>query len=93
MLEGIKDSKNNEAQWFQKSLENFLNANDDVANVYMASENGRFIIAPNVEIEEGFDARQREWYKNAINNPEEVVVSQPYIDVVHFEKNIMIPLF
>lgn len=85
---GFKDSKNDEAKWLQKSLENFLNAHDDVANVYMASENGRFIIAPNAEIEEGFDATQRDWYKEAINNPKEVVVSQPYIDVV--SKKIMV---
>lgn len=85
---GFKDSKNDEAKWLQKSLENFLNAHDDVANVYMASENGKFIMAPNVEIEEGFDATQRDWYKEAINNPKEVVVSQPYIDVV--SKKIMV---
>lgn len=84
----FKDSNNDEAKWLQKSLENFLNAHDDVANVYMASENGRFIMAPNAEIEEGFDATQREWYKEAINNPKEVVVSQPYIDVV--SKKIMV---
>ena len=85
---GFKDSNNDEAKWLQKSLENFLNAHDDVANVYMASENGRFIIAPNAEIEEGFNATQRDWYKEAINNPKEVVVSQPYIDVV--SKKIMV---
>lgn len=85
---GFKDSKNDEAKWLQKSLENFLNAHDDVANVYMASENGKFIMAPNAEIEEGFDATQRDWYKEAINNPKEVVVSQPYIDVV--SKKIMV---
>ncbi|MBS4803388.1 MAG: chemotaxis protein [Clostridium sp.] len=85
---GFKDSKNDEVKWLQKSLENFLNAHDDVANVYMASENGKFIMAPNAEIEEGFDATQRDWYKEAINNPKEVVVSQPYIDVV--SKKIMV---
>lgn len=85
---GFKDSNNDEAKWLQKSLENFLNAHDDVANVYMASENGRFIMAPNAEIEEGFDATKRDWYKEAINNPKEVVVSQPYIDVV--SKKIMV---
>lgn len=85
---GFKDSNNDEAKWLQKSLENFLNAHDDVANVYMASENGKFIMAPNTEIEEGFDATQRDWYKEAINNPKEVVVSQPYIDVV--SKKIMV---
>lgn len=79
---GIKYNKNNEMLWLQKVFDNFINSNDDIYNVYMASEDGKFIVAPYVELEVGFDARQREWYKDAINNPNEVVVSDVYIGAV-----------
>ncbi|MDU5109727.1 MAG: methyl-accepting chemotaxis protein [Clostridium sp.] len=79
---GLKDSKNDESMWLQKGLENFLSSNDDIANVYMASEDGKFIVVPYAEIEVGFDPRQRDWYKDAVNNPNEVVVSDVYTGAV-----------
>lgn len=79
---GLKNNENGEEILLQKTLENFLKINDDIDNVYMASEDGKFIVIPDAEIEEGFDARQRDWYKNALDNPNEVVVSDVYTGAV-----------
>lgn len=85
---GVKDNSDNEIKRFKMTLENFENVHEDVCNVYMATEDGKLIMALNDEIEEGFQVRERDWYKKAINNPNEVIASEPYTDIV--TKKIMV---
>ncbi|WP_286173080.1 methyl-accepting chemotaxis protein [Caproiciproducens sp. MSJ-32] len=79
-LEG--NNKIREMENVQKSLENYQKVNSDVINVAMGTEDGKFLMAPYEEIDESFDARTRVWYKNAIINPDKVVISEPYEDIV-----------
>lgn len=77
---GVKDNKNNEIEWLEKLFKSYINTKMGISNVYMGSADGKFIIAPYEDMGSSFDAREREWYKNALNNPDKVVISDPYED-------------
>lgn len=80
---GIKENKNNEAVWFEKTLQNYTKVNDDVVSAYIGSENGKFLLSPYEDMGSDYDPRNREWYKKAVNNPSEVIMSEPYEDAVN----------
>lgn len=86
--QGIKDNKNNEVVWFEKTLKSYIETKMGISNIYMGSEDGKFIKAPYEDMGNSFDARERSWYKDAINNPDKVVLSEPYED--YTTKKIMI---
>ncbi|WP_066896123.1 methyl-accepting chemotaxis protein [Clostridium nigeriense] len=80
---GLKENKNNEKAWLEKSLNNYIQSNFNVTHAYMASEDGKLVIAPYENMGSDFDAKESNWYKGAINNPNEVFVSEPYKDTVN----------
>ena len=67
---------------FKNVLINFQKVNKDVMAAYMGVEDGKFIIAPEQEMEKSFDPRTRDWYKNAVNSPKTIVISEPYEDII-----------
>ncbi|MBS5886105.1 MAG: methyl-accepting chemotaxis protein [Clostridium sp.] len=80
---GIKENKNNEALWFEKTLQSYTKVNDDVVSAYIGSEDGKFLLSPYEDMGSDYDPRNREWYKKAINNPSEVIMSEPYEDALN----------
>ena len=80
---GIKENKNNEALWFEKTLQNYTKVNEDVVSAYIGSEDGKFLLSPYEDMGSDYDPRNREWYKKAINNPSEVIMSEPYEDALN----------
>ncbi|GAB6169425.1 methyl-accepting chemotaxis protein [Clostridium carnis] len=78
---GANDNKNAEMIWLEKDMQSYIKTNEDMMFVYMGLENGKFIEAPSEDLGKDFDPRSREWYKAAINNPSQVVVSPPYEDI------------
>lgn len=77
---GFKENKNNELGWLEKSFQNYIKSNSDISNIYMGGEDGKFMIAPYAEYDSDYDVRRRDWYKDAVNNPDKVIVSDPYED-------------
>ncbi|MFD1737549.1 methyl-accepting chemotaxis protein [Bacillus salitolerans] len=65
-------------------LEEFKHTKDinpDFVNVYMGTaSNGEMILYPEVDLPEGYDARTRPWYQQAIENPTEIIWTEPYVD-------------
>lgn len=57
-----------------------LKANSDLLWIYIGTENGEFYIKPKVTLPMGHDARLRPWYKQAMENPGEVIWTDPYVD-------------
>ena len=58
---------------------------NSIKNVYFVStvpykDGGEMIIT--FEIPSDFDQTTRPWYKNAIKNPDDVVMTEPYVDIV-----------
>ncbi|MGM0378270.1 MAG: methyl-accepting chemotaxis protein [Bacillota bacterium] len=77
----VKITKNPD---YQSSLEgllsNYLEGHPLVKNAYMGTKNGDMIIRPKQDLPSDYDPRQRPWYKNAKENKEEVVWTDPYSD-------------
>ena len=71
---------------FENILINFQKTNEDIMFAYMGIGDGRFIIGPEQEMEDGFDPRTRDWYKNAVNSPKITIISEPYEDIVTGKK-------
>ncbi|MEL7564652.1 MAG: methyl-accepting chemotaxis protein [Dehalobacterium sp.] len=46
--------------------------------VYMGTENGGYIQLPEGKVDDNYDPRVRDWYKNALNNSGKVVMSKPF---------------
>ena len=72
--------KEDEKVWIQKTLENYINTTEDSLFLYIGTKNGDFYITPNEDIGSDYDPRERDWYKDAINNPNVVMMSKPYKD-------------
>ena len=63
-----------------KSFEAFVKANPSVKNIYIGvAETGGFLQYPASDRENGYDARERSWYKKALENPEKVSFSDVYV--------------
>ncbi|AHM57117.1 methyl-accepting chemotaxis protein McpA [Peptoclostridium acidaminophilum DSM 3953] len=65
-------------------------SNPDALGVYIGLANGNTYIYPEQELPEGYDPRARQWYKDALENSGEVVVSEPYVDA--FTQKMVITL-
>ena len=61
-------------------LEYFLKLREDASAIYFSLPNKQTIIRPQASFEDNFDPTAREWYKDAVANPEVVQWSKPYID-------------
>lgn len=55
--------------------------NKDVLSVYTGTNDGRMFMYPKDELPDGYDPREREWYREAWDS-QEVIVSKPYKDAV-----------
>ncbi|MDM8102373.1 MULTISPECIES: methyl-accepting chemotaxis protein [Oceanobacillus] len=63
----------------EQVLGQYKEMNEEVSEVYMASNDGDlFYRQPDTELPEGFDATERDWFINAVNNPGEVQISDPF---------------
>lgn len=66
---------------FAKGLiNNIKNTDESVINMYVGTESGMFYTDPAAVLPEGFDHRKRDWYIEAISNPGEIVITEPYED-------------
>jgi methyl-accepting chemotaxis protein len=66
--------------WLVKSLEGFLVAHKNITSVYLGVSNGKMLLAPATELPAGYDPRTRPWYKQAMENNGQVILSEPYED-------------
>lgn len=67
-------------EWLIKVLDNVLDSQSEVLNVYYAPDVGGFYVRPAAELPEGFDPRVRPWYDAAKNAGGEIVWTDPYVD-------------
>ncbi len=68
-----------------KKLQNFIEGYPEFIAVYVSSKNGDTFMRPlesENKIPRDYDPRIRPWYKSALENPQEVIASDPYVDVV-----------
>ena len=66
----------------------FLSIYNSTTSVYYAQTNRHLDITPKVDLGSDFDPTNRDWYKNAYNNPNQVFWTEPYIDQASKEYTI-----
>lgn len=54
-------------------------SNSSYLEVYIGNEKGNFILGNKVALPEGYDPRERPWYKDAKKSPEDITVSPVYL--------------
>ncbi len=77
----IHNSADNEL-WLKKSFQSFLSTHKNVVNEFYALSDGKMILQPEQTLSEGFDPRQRAWYKAAVESNGQAIISDPYEDDV-----------
>ena len=66
---------------FGKTLiSNVRSTDSTILNVYVGTEKGLFYVDPYAELPSDFDHRTREWYKQAIQSPGNIIMTDPYQD-------------
>ncbi|UFU00029.1 methyl-accepting chemotaxis protein [Radiobacillus kanasensis] len=61
-------------------LEQYKQQNSDTLNVYVGTSEGKTIIKPEAKLPADFDPRKQEWYKSALENKGNMIITAPYSD-------------
>lgn len=69
-----------QATYIQDLLRGVKESNDNIFSSYFGTVDGQFQIYPNSKMPEGFDPRERPWYKQAMDNRGKVIVTLPFKD-------------
>jgi methyl-accepting chemotaxis protein len=80
----LEQSKEERDRMYQK-LQNFIEGYPEFISVYVGSKNGEIFMRPvesENELPSDYDPRVRPWYKDALQKPQDVIVTNPYVDVV-----------
>lgn len=83
MLSNVASDKNSMASaenaiLFRENLNAILNSNKNVTNAYMLTANKQFYIVPNQIMSKDFNPTEMEWYKDAMAEPNKVILTKPY---------------
>lgn len=77
-IENIDLDNNNEV--IMEILKSVKETDKNILDIYYGTESGKFFMYPEAEMPEGYDARKRPWYKQALEHKGQVVVTPPYED-------------
>ncbi len=75
------DAENN-GEVIKDILKALKESDKDILDIYYGTESGKFAIYPEATMPEGYDAKQRAWYKAALEHRGQVVITPPYQDAV-----------
>lgn len=77
----VKNADNTVYMNNAKSLIGNVKATDEsILNVFLGTERGLFYADPYAELPADFDHKTRDWYIEAIKNPEQIIITEPYLD-------------
>lgn len=77
----LKEANNPTYFEFAKGLLANTKASDEtILNIYVGTETGMFYVDPYSKLPEGFDHRKRDWYTQAVENPDRISIIDPYVD-------------
>ncbi|WP_275644799.1 methyl-accepting chemotaxis protein [Cytobacillus sp. S13-E01] len=62
------------------SFEETASSNEQITNIYMGTATGKMILYPSTELPSDYDPRTRVWYTDAIENKDQIIWTEPYID-------------
>ncbi|WP_260865909.1 methyl-accepting chemotaxis protein [Paenibacillus xylanexedens] len=88
-LTGMKGQEDAEASMVYE-LKDYAGQNKDIIMIGLGTEGGAFLKSSDLNMPEGYDPRTRPWYIEAMGNPDEVIVSDPYTSAETNEVTITI---
>lgn len=65
-------------QNIQNKLEEYNKLHPEMEAIYTGSSNGQFIQSPAIQMPDGYNPTERDWYKEAVKKSGEVIVTAPY---------------
>nr|WP_106779343.1 methyl-accepting chemotaxis protein [Lysinibacillus timonensis] len=74
----------------EEIFKQYVELHPEVDAIYVTRPDGSLIIYPDAELGADFDARQREWYKEAMAKKDESIISEPYVSVTTNEVTVAI---
>lgn len=81
-LVNVDNTENEDSFKYAKySIKDVQESDNDIISVYFGTEGGHFTTYPEVKLAEGYNYKERPWYKEAIDTPDRVIYTEPYKDV------------
>jgi len=68
-----------ESPQLRKQYNEYIGLHNEAQAILFGTEKGLYIREPNIKMPEGYDPRERGWYKEAMERKGEIVISEPYI--------------
>lgn len=62
----------------QNKLEEYNKLHPEIEAIYTGSSTGQFIQSPSIQMPDGYNPTERDWYKDATKKSGEVVITAPY---------------
>ncbi|CAM4333777.1 chemotaxis protein [Bacillus manliponensis] len=56
----------------------YMNMHPEVEGIFIGTESGLFVREPSINLDEDYNPTERPWYKQAIQNSKEVIITPPY---------------
>ncbi len=63
----------------KEDFNQYVQLHSEAKTIYLGTNNGEFIQAPIITTPSNYDPRETDWYKEAMSNKGEVIVSEPHI--------------
>jgi methyl-accepting chemotaxis protein len=82
-------SENNNAM-ITEVLKSAKDSSTDILSIYYGTESGKYFNYPEDQMPEGYDAKTRPWYKQALENKGQVIITAPYVDALSGDNLITI---
>ena len=87
-----KNLKGKQASQLKETLDQYKYFHDKVDAIYVGTNSGELIHAPDIELDDDFDPRTRPWYEDAVQDKGETVITTPYEDTSTGEMMITISM-
>lgn len=75
----ITSGQYSEEQSLRSQFQQYIQLHPEAQSIYVGAESGLLVMEPQVSLPSDFDARERDWYKEAMGKKGEIVISQPYV--------------
>ncbi|WP_346961825.1 methyl-accepting chemotaxis protein [Clostridium sp.] len=72
------DDKEEYFKFAKMLMADVKNSDEDILNVFMGTEKGKFYIYPEASTDANYDYKSRPWYKLAMENKGQLVITPPY---------------
>ncbi|WCN38023.1 methyl-accepting chemotaxis protein [Aneurinibacillus uraniidurans] len=74
----------------QKSLEGLQALHPELIHTFVGATNGQMLLAPYEKLADDYDPRTRLWYKQAVEHPGQIIITEPYVDAASKDEVVTI---